>query len=161
MVKTDPVTSPWGEIRKRLETYGSHAASRKSTRAEHLFRVMLELVEAIENSPRARVLHAWMTHFDLCIVRAPAGSPAGGRIQISPLREPKFIFEYKPDPMGDPFAWNSKPRTLLPIEDARRMTIARYGQGDRWFEEADYADGLAKLDEVLDRLGWFSRAAVS
>ncbi len=71
------------------------------------------------------------------------------------------MFQYKPDPSGDSSAWYSKGRTWLPIEDESRMTIARFGQGQRWFAEAGYADGLAKLEEILDRLGWFTKDAVS
>jgi hypothetical protein len=161
MVKAQSDEEPWTSIRQRLAKCASQSASARNVRSEHLFRVMLNLVEAIANSPCARVLHAWITHYDLCMVEAPAGCRAGGRIQITPLRQPKLMFLYKPNPRGDSLAWNSKPRTFLPIEDERSMTIARYGQGERWFEEAGYDDGLAKLEEILDRLGWFPERAVS
>ena len=71
------------------------------------------------------------------------------------------MFQYKPHSRGDSSACDSKASTWLPIEDESQMTIARYGQGQRWFAEAGYADGLGKLEEILDRLGWFRKDAVS
>jgi hypothetical protein len=74
---------PWSEIESFYRDLGTVAQS------------MLRLVERIQASPYASMLHAWTSMMELCIVQVPGPRPYDGPfLRISPRPDGSIEFRY-------------------------------------------------------------------
>ena len=91
-------------------------------------RLMLPFVKAIEESRYARGLHAWPSHFDLCITQIPvANAYDGPYLRVSAQKSGLVEFRY----------------------------IDTHVKADQWHRTVPASEAFARLEKFIDQLHWF------
>jgi hypothetical protein len=91
---------------------------------------MLRLVEQIETSPYVRVLHAWTSMHDLCIVQVPCTYPYDGPyLCISPRFDGTIEFRY----------------------------IDTQIESRQWHRVVKEEEAFQRLERFIDQLHWVAR----